>query len=230
MSETPTLAWLFDDGETGLQDGQVRTYDGRLTGNYPESLKASVRVLDALHYASSPKIYRVLCENGVVNREDGGAPQILYRKRTILWSVDALPPLMAFARQTSEDAARPWSFGVHLRALIRTGFRYRQYFWESRFCAGLCQEDLLWLETTILHWRESGAGFYHAAHYLRLLASHAASAEANRSFACMRRFEDANEMSRRAAAIQGSLLRSAEEVFQNEVLCTLIQKQRKRAA
>ena len=230
MSNIHTLAWLFDDGEPGLQEGRVQTYDGRLSGSYRESLKASARVLDALHYAASPKLYRVLCENKVVEREDGGAPQLLCRKRTILWSVDALPSLVAFARQAGEDAVQPWSFGDHLRALIRTGPRYRQYFRESRFSANYTRQDLRYMEAAIDSWRKTSEGFYHVAHYLRLTAMHAASAEVNRNLACMHRWEDANEMSRRAAGVQSSLLRSAREAFQDEAICTLIMRQRELSA
>jgi len=63
-------------------------------------MHGSVRLIDALHYASGPIVCRVEIEGDVIEDED----KLCGRRRTVLWMMDATQLLHEFACQCAEDA------------------------------------------------------------------------------------------------------------------------------
>jgi len=100
------LAWHFvgatlRDGRPVPADGETLVHDGPVV-ICKSGLHASRSLLDALQYAPGATLCRVRC-GGVVT-EDGD--KLVCTERTILWRIDAVPVLRAFARRCALDAAR----------------------------------------------------------------------------------------------------------------------------
>jgi len=101
------LAWHFlaEDKRLGYGDGrlvevgQTLECDGKpvLCDN---GMHGSVRLIDALKYASGPIVCRVKIEGDVIEGDD----KLCGRRRTVLWMVDATRILHEFACQCAEDA------------------------------------------------------------------------------------------------------------------------------
>lgn len=101
------LAWHFlaEDKCLGYGDGRSVEVgvplecegDPALCQN---GMHGSVRLIDALHYASGPVVCRVEIEGDIIEGND----KICGRRRTVLWWIDATRILHEFACQCAEDA------------------------------------------------------------------------------------------------------------------------------
>ena len=101
------LAWHFLAGDKRLGNGDGRLVeagetleckgDPKLCVN---GMHGSVRLIDALKYASGPIVCRVKIEGDVIEGED----KLCGRRRTVLWLLDATRLLHEFACQCAEDA------------------------------------------------------------------------------------------------------------------------------
>jgi len=101
------LAWHFlaEDKRLGYGDwrlvkvGKTLECEGEpaLCSN---GMHGSVRLIDALRYASSPVVCRVEIEGDIVEGDD----KLCGRRRTVLWMLDATRILHEFACQCTEDA------------------------------------------------------------------------------------------------------------------------------
>jgi hypothetical protein len=100
-------AWHFlsEDKRLGFNDGRVVEVglplecegDLALCKN---GMHGSVRLIDALYYASGPIVCRVKIEGDVIEGDD----KLCGRRRTVLWWIDATRILHEFACQCAEDA------------------------------------------------------------------------------------------------------------------------------
>jgi len=108
------LAWHFlsEDKRLGYGDGRLVEVGATLECKGKPALcyngmHGSVRLIDALRYASGPIVCRVEIEGDVIE----GKNKLCGRRRTVLWMVDATRILHEFACQCAEDAlalvARP---------------------------------------------------------------------------------------------------------------------------
>ena len=101
------LAWHFlsEDKRLGYDDGRVVEVgvplecegDLALCKN---GMHGSVRLIDALSYASGPIVCRVEIEGDVIEGDD----KLCGRRRAVLWMLDATCILHEFACQCAEDA------------------------------------------------------------------------------------------------------------------------------
>ena len=101
------LAWHFlsEDKRLGNGDGRLVEVgvpleckgDPVLCDN---GMHGSVRLIDALRYASGPIVCRVEIEGDVIEGDD----KLCGRRRTVLWMLDATQILHEFACQCTEDA------------------------------------------------------------------------------------------------------------------------------
>ena len=101
------LAWHFlsEDKRLGYDDGrlvevgQTLECEGKpvLCDN---GMHGSIRLIDALYYASGPIVCRVDIEGDVIEGED----KLCGRRRTVLWMLDATQILHEFACRCAEDA------------------------------------------------------------------------------------------------------------------------------
>lgn len=118
MKDT-VLAWHFV-GST-LRDGRPVPPDGvPLIHTGPvqicrSGLHASVRVVDALKYAPNTTICRVQCAAPSATQDD----KIVSTERTILWRVDGLTVLPAFAHECAARAAAAAEAAEQERILVR---------------------------------------------------------------------------------------------------------------
>jgi len=96
LSEDKRLGYgdgrLVEVGETLECEGELALCDNGMHG--------SVRLIDALHYASGPIVCRVEIEGDVIESED----KLCGRRRTVLWMLDATRLLHEFACACAEDA------------------------------------------------------------------------------------------------------------------------------
>jgi hypothetical protein len=103
------LGWHFCDGMK-LRDGQplvagkVYRHDGQVVP-CEQGLHASVRLIDALHFAPGSQLSRVEMRGEVVPH---GSPvdKIVGRERKVLWTLDATRTLWLFACWVAEDALK----------------------------------------------------------------------------------------------------------------------------
>ena len=101
------LAWHFlpEDKRLGNGDGRLVEVgvpleckgDPILCDN---GMHGSVRLIDALRYASGPIVCRVEIEGDVIEGKD----KLCGRRRTVLWMMDATQLLHEFACTCAEDA------------------------------------------------------------------------------------------------------------------------------
>ncbi len=99
------LAWHFGPGDDRLANGDGRPivvgetirHEGPLT-ICKNGLHASVRLCDALRYARSWRLHRVRCGGEIVQ----GYDKLVCRERTVLWSVDARLPMLAWLAEMLE--------------------------------------------------------------------------------------------------------------------------------
>jgi len=101
------LAWHFlsEDKCLGYGDGRVVEVGQTLECKgdpvlCDNGMHGSVRLIDALHYASGPIVCRVEIEGDVIESED----KLCGRRRTVLWMLDATRLLHEFACACAEDA------------------------------------------------------------------------------------------------------------------------------
>lgn len=101
------LAWHFlsKDKRLGYGDGRVVEVGVPLECEGDPALcesgmHGSVRLIDALRYASGPIVCRVEIEGDIIE----GADKVCGRRRTVLWWIDATRILHEFACQCAEDA------------------------------------------------------------------------------------------------------------------------------
>ena len=101
------LAWHFlpEDKRLGYGDGRLVEVGQTLECEGEPALcsngmHGSVRLIDALKYASGPIVCRVEIEGDVIESED----KLCGRRRTVLWMLDATQILHEFACQCAEDA------------------------------------------------------------------------------------------------------------------------------
>jgi len=101
------LAWHFlpEDKRLGYGDGRLVEVGQTLEcEGKPElcsnGMHGSVRLIDALKYASGPIVCRVEIEGDVIEGED----KLCGRRRTVLWMLDATRLLHEFACSCAEDA------------------------------------------------------------------------------------------------------------------------------
>ena len=96
LSEDKRLGYgdgrLVEVGETLECEGELALCDNGMHG--------SVRLIDALHYASGPIVCRVEIEGDVIEGDD----KLCGRRRTVLWMLDATRILHEFACACAEDA------------------------------------------------------------------------------------------------------------------------------
>ena len=100
-------AWHFlsDDKRLGYDDGRLVEVGQTLEcDGEPElcrnGMHGSVRLIDALKYASGPILCRVQIEGHIIE----GDEKLCGRRRTVLWMLDATQILHEFACQCAEDA------------------------------------------------------------------------------------------------------------------------------
>ncbi len=101
------LAWHFlsEDKRLGYDDGRLVEVgvplecigDLALCDN---GMHGSVRLIDALHYASGPIVCRVEIDGDIIQGDD----KLCGRRRTVLWMLDATELLHEFACQCAENA------------------------------------------------------------------------------------------------------------------------------
>lgn len=101
------LAWHFlsDDKRLGNGDGRLVEVGATLECKgdpilCDNGMHGSVRLIDALRYASGPIVCRVEIEGDVIEGDD----KLCGRRRTVLWMLDATRLLHEFACQSAEDA------------------------------------------------------------------------------------------------------------------------------
>ena len=101
------LAWHFlpEDKRLGYGDGRLVEVGVTLECEGEPALcsngmHGSVRLIDALYYASGPVVCRVKIEGDVIEVED----KLCGRRRTVLWMLDATRILHEFACRCAEDA------------------------------------------------------------------------------------------------------------------------------
>ena len=101
------LAWhlLSEDKRLGYGDGRLVEVGQTLEcEGEPElcsnGMHGSVRLIDALYYASGPIACRVKIEGDVIEGDD----KLCGRRRTVLWMLDATDILHEFACACAEDA------------------------------------------------------------------------------------------------------------------------------
>ena len=101
------LAWHFlsEDKRLGYGDGRLVEVGETLECKGKPKLcdngmHGSVRLIDALRYASGPIVCRVEIEGDVIEGRD----KLCGRRRTVLWMLDATQILHEFACQCAEDA------------------------------------------------------------------------------------------------------------------------------
>ena len=101
------LAWhlLSEDKRLGYDDGRLVEVGATLEcKGDPElcsnGMHGSVRLIDAVYYASGPIVCRVEIEGDVIEGED----KLCGRRRTVLWMLDATRLLHEFACACAEDA------------------------------------------------------------------------------------------------------------------------------
>ncbi len=101
------LAWHFlpEDKRLGYDDGRLVEVGQTLECEGEPELcsngtHGSVRLIDALYYASGPIVCRVEIEGDVIEGDD----KLCGRRRTVLWMLDAAELLHEFACQCAEDA------------------------------------------------------------------------------------------------------------------------------
>ena len=101
------LAWHFlsEDKRLGYDDGRLVEVGQTLEcKGYPvlcdNGMHGSVRLIDALRYASGPIVCRVEIEGDVIEGDD----KLCGRRRTVLWMLDATQILHEFACACAEDA------------------------------------------------------------------------------------------------------------------------------
>ena len=101
------LAWHFlsDDKRLGYDDGRLVEVDVPLECEGEpvlcnNGMHGSVRLIDALKYASGPIVCRVEIEGDVIEGEN----KLCGHRRTVLWMLDATQILHEFACQCAEDA------------------------------------------------------------------------------------------------------------------------------
>ena len=101
------LAWHFlrEDKRLGNGDGRLVEVGATLECKgdpilCDNGMHGSVRLIDALRYASGPIVCRVKIEGDVIEGED----KLCGRRRTVLWMLDATQILHEFACTCVEDA------------------------------------------------------------------------------------------------------------------------------
>ena len=101
------LAWHFlsEDKRLGYGDGRLVEVGQTLEckgkpAPCKNGMHGSVRLIDALRYASGPIVCRVDIEGDVIEEED----KLCGRRRTVLWMLDATQLLHEFACRCAEDA------------------------------------------------------------------------------------------------------------------------------
>jgi len=101
------LAWHFlsEDKRLGYGDGRLVEVGATLECKgdpvlCDNGMHGSVRLIDALRYASGPIVGRVEIEGDVIEGDD----KLCGRRRTVLWMLDATRLLHEFACQSAEDA------------------------------------------------------------------------------------------------------------------------------
>ena len=120
------LAWHFlsDDKRLGNGDGRLVEVGATLECKgdpvlCDNGMHGSVRLIDALRYASGPIVCRVKIEGDVIEGDD----KLCGRRRTVLWMLDATRLLHEFACQSAEDAlalvAQPYERSVEVIAAKR---------------------------------------------------------------------------------------------------------------
>ena len=101
------LAWHFlsEDKRLGYGDGRLVEVGATLECEgkpvlCDNGMHCSVRLIDALYYASGPIVCRVEIEGDVIEGDD----KLCGRRRTVLWMMDATRILHEFACACAEDA------------------------------------------------------------------------------------------------------------------------------
>ena len=101
------LAWhlLSEDKRLGYGDGRLVEVGQTLECKgkpvlCDNGMHGSVRLIDAVYYASGPIVCRVKIEGDVIESED----KLCGRRRTVLWMLDATRILHEFACRCAEDA------------------------------------------------------------------------------------------------------------------------------
>ena len=101
------LAWHFlsEDKRLGYGDGRLVEVGATLECEgkpvlCDNGMHGSVRLIDALYYASGPIVCRVEIEGDVIEGDD----KLCGRRRTVLWMMDATRILHEFACACAEDA------------------------------------------------------------------------------------------------------------------------------
>ena len=101
------LAWHFlsEDKRLGYGDGRSVEVGVPLECDGEPALcdngmHGSIRLIDALRYASGPIVCRVEIEGDIIEGDD----KLCGRRRTVLWMLDATELLHEFACQCAEDA------------------------------------------------------------------------------------------------------------------------------
>lgn len=116
-------AWHFvgdklRDGRDVPADGETLTHDGPLT-LCVSGLHASIRAIDALHYAPTGArwLCRVRCGGETIEDTD----KLVCRERTILWRVPCDPMILDFARLCARSVLHLWDAPQVVRDYLDTG-------------------------------------------------------------------------------------------------------------
>ena len=86
-------------------------------------LHASLKVLDALHYAPGPVVCRVEIGGQVTRGDD----KLVATERTSLWMYNATDVLVRFARLCALDVAHLWGAPPEVVRCLRTGAGSKRY-------------------------------------------------------------------------------------------------------
>jgi hypothetical protein len=181
MTAAPILAWHFVadklfDGRPIPADGVPLIHDGEIVP-CKQGLHASVRLIDALEYASGETLCRVSCTGKVVLEDD----KLTCSQRTILWRIDATTVLREFARHCALDVAHLWDMPSVVREYLETG--RDDLMAAAEAAAEAAAWDAAWDAADAAAWATAGAAAWATAGAATGAAADAAARRAARDAA-----------------------------------------------
>jgi hypothetical protein len=147
-----TQAWHFVDktlldGRPVPADGVTLKHEGPVV-LCESGLHASALILDALCYAPGTTVCRVELSGTIFENED----KLAASERTILWRMDAVDVLRAFARRCALDVIHLWDAPEVVRTYLETGDETLRVAARAvaRTYEDVCVKYNTWLEEMVL--------------------------------------------------------------------------------
>lgn len=185
-STRPIKAWWFGRKDYRLPNGDGRTVAPGITHHHSgplilciSGLHASRCPLDALQYAQSEIVYRVVCGGQVIEADD----KLVCTERTYLAVLDSTHVLDKFARLCALDVVDLWDAPPVVLHYLRTGdAASRAASWDASWTAAWTASwDAPWASAQAAAWTASQNASWDAARAASWASTQAAARAATRA-------------------------------------------------